>query len=33
LCHLPYGNKHTICVGNPAVPAHLAIGDTLGACL
>jgi len=33
LCHLPNGNKHTICVGNPAVPAHLAIGDTLGACL
>lgn len=32
LCHLPNGNKHTICVGNPAVPAHLAIGDTLGAC-
>ena len=25
-------NKHTICIGNPGVPAHLAHGDFLGSC-
>ena len=41
LCHNPpgfgygygYGNvTHTITIGERAVPAHLAHGDTLGAC-
>jgi hypothetical protein len=35
ICHIPPGNPakaRTITVGRPAVPAHLAHGDTLGAC-
>jgi len=35
LCHVPPGNPanaHTIVVGQAAVPAHLAHGDSLGAC-
>jgi hypothetical protein len=35
ICHIPPGNpgnSHTIEVGEPAVPAHLAHADTLGAC-
>ena len=35
LCHIPPGNPgnaHTISVSPNAVPAHLAHGDTLGAC-
>lgn len=35
LCHYPSGHpsdRHDICVGDPAVPAHQAHGDTLGDC-
>lgn len=35
LCHIPPGNPanaHTISVGNSAVKAHLAHGDSLDAC-
>ena len=35
LCHVPPGNPdaaHTVDVGAPSVPAHLAHGDTEGAC-
>jgi hypothetical protein len=36
ICHIPPGNPanaHTLCIGNPAVPAHLHNhGDYLGAC-
>lgn len=35
MCHIPKGNPQnaqTIVVSQAAVPAHLAIGDTLGAC-
>lgn len=35
ICHIPPGNPanaHTLCVGNPAVPAHLQHGDVLGSC-
>lgn len=35
ICHRPPGNpenEHTIVVGAPAVPAHLAHGDDLGEC-
>ena len=35
ICHRPPGNpenEHTITVGAPAVPAHLAHGDDIGEC-
>jgi len=35
ICHYPPGspgNRHTIEVGQPAVSAHVAHGDTLGLC-
>jgi hypothetical protein len=35
LCHYPPGHPnppHNVCVGDGAVPAHQAHGDTLGAC-
>jgi hypothetical protein len=35
ICHVPPGNPgnaHTITIGAPAVPAHLAHGDATGAC-
>lgn len=35
ICHVPPGNPddaHTITVGAPAVPAHLAHGDDLDEC-
>lgn len=35
LCHIPPGNpsaRHTITVGRPAAKAHIAHGDTVGAC-
>jgi hypothetical protein len=37
ICHIPPGNPanaHTLCIGNPAVAAHLRNhGDSLGACV
>jgi hypothetical protein len=35
ICHYPPGNpgnRHTILVGQPALPAHLEHGDTMGPC-
>jgi hypothetical protein len=35
ICHIPpgnSGNRHTITVGQSAVSAHLAHGDTMGPC-
>ena len=32
VCHKPSKKPHTLSIASPAVPAHLAHGDTLGAC-
>jgi hypothetical protein len=35
ICHIPPGNpgsRHTIEVGEPAIPAHMDHGDTMGPC-
>jgi hypothetical protein len=35
ICHYPPGNPgnfHTLCIGMPAVNAHLAHGDSIGSC-
>lgn len=35
VCHIPPGNPgnaHTVSVGSPSLPAHLAHGDTVGEC-
>ena len=36
ICHIPPGNPanaHEITIGEPAIKAHLAHGDTLGDCI
>jgi len=35
MCHMPPGNPnngHTLSVGNPAMPDHMAHGDYYGSC-